>query len=228
MNITEVKGILLDVDGTLYYQAPVRLFMIILLIINGYSFRKCMRTLKVIRHYRRSQEKLRSENFLQENSGDLQMQLTSEVTNEPVSFVKEVVEEWLGRRPLPFVRMFRRNGMEKCLRKWHGNSLKLGVFSDYPVRDKLKALGITDYIKVAVSSFDKEVRGFKPRTNGFAVAADKMGLEPYEILYIGDRPDIDGVGALNAGMKVIILNIGAAGSGEFTSFRTFNKLYNMI
>jgi len=45
----------------------------------------------------------------------------------------------------------------------------------------------------------------KPNPRGFEVAAAKMGLIPEQVVYVGDREDVDAVGALNAGMTPIIL-----------------------
>ncbi len=39
------------------------------------------------------------------------------------------------------------------------------------------------------------------------VAAEKMKLQPSEILYIGDREEVDGVGATNAGMHVQMVGL---------------------
>ncbi len=82
----------------------------------------------------------------------------------------------------------------------------MGAYSDYPAVKKLSALGIAGAFESIISAEDPEVRGFKPHTNGFEVSAKKMGLLPEQILYVGDRVDVDGAGALQAGMGAAILS----------------------
>ncbi len=107
---------------------------------------------------------------------------------------------------------------------------KLGVFSDYPVHDKLKALNMSDYFSVAVSASDPEVSGFKPNTTGFHVSAQKMGLKHSEIVYVGDRPEVDGIGAFNAGIPVIIFNSfwKSKDTSDFPSVSSFHKLLEIL
>lgn len=90
----------------------------------------------------------------------------------------------------------------------------LGVFSDYPATEKLKALGVRDYFTTVVSSQDNEVRGFKPNTTGFGIAVSRLGLLPGEVLYVGDRLDVDGRGAKGAGIAAAILGKGKADTDD--------------
>lgn len=95
--------------------------------------------------------------------------------------------------------------MKKAIEYWYEKGIRLGVYSDYPVKGKLNTLGISRFFTTIVSAGDPEVHGFKPNTNGFAVAARKMGMDPSKILYVGDREEVDGLGASNAGLQVVIL-----------------------
>lgn len=205
--MNKIKGILFDVDGTLYHQTPLRVFMTFLLIFtNIHSPKELVRKVKVIIQYRKSQEILRKSPLMLKKSLQDQLLLTTEATGEPLSYVSDVIDEWFEKRPLPFIRLCRRRGMEHAFEIWHKMGLKLGIYSDYPVRkDKLHAFGIHRFITTIVSASDSEIYGFKPKTNGFAVAAKKMGAKPSEILYVGDRPEVDGAGAFEAGMQVVIL-----------------------
>lgn len=104
---------------------------------------------------------------------------------------------------------------------------RLGVFSDYPAADKLKALGVMHYFNTVVSSQDRGVRGFKPHTNGFGIAASRLGLSPGEVLYIGDRMEVDGRGAIAAGMAVAILQSGDA-DGDHINLDALPDLLPML
>lgn len=198
---------LFDVDGTLYYQFPLRISMVAcLVVLNFLSPRELMRKIRVINAYRSAQELLRCsvEKNTMNSSGQLAM--TVEKTKESPDYVAGVISEWFEKKPLPFLRFFRRRGLLHLLAELKKQGILLGVFSDYPADEKLKALGVRHYFKTMVSSHDSQVNGFKPRTNGFLIAAVKMGLKPCEILYVGDRSDIDGKGAQSAGMSAVIVN----------------------
>jgi 2-haloacid dehalogenase len=49
-------------------------------------------------------------------------------------------------------------------------------------------------------------RSYKPRTPIFQQASDRFGLPPSAVLYVGDSPVMDVLGARNAGMAVAWLN----------------------
>ena len=205
--LRSIKGVLFDVDGTLYSQTPLRLIMIfVMFLLNFFRPRRLKRQIKVISEYRKAQEALRSTDELLEGMPARQIELASKNSFESSNNVLEIKKEWFDSRPLPFLRFCRRRGLKHFLQVLKKHGFKLGVFSDYPAHDKLQALGISHYFSTVISSNNPEVKGFKPMTNGFAKAAEMMGLEPTQILYIGDRPEVDGKGASAANMPVIILN----------------------
>lgn len=225
-----IKGILFDVDGTLYHQAPLRMMMVLLLIVRyGHRPKELMRNMRIILAYRKAQETLRAGRCEGLDCADRQVALTASRTRESVAHVKNVIEEWFDRNPLIFLCFCRRKGLVPALRNLHGHGVQLGVLSDYPVQDKLKALGVSNWFSVVVSAGDAGVSGFKPNTSGFAVAAGKMGLQPAQILYVGDRPEVDGAGAAAAGMKPVILKkLFAFGPVRgYSCIRSFSSLLDM-
>ena len=207
VNMPTIKGILFDVDGTLYHQTPLRVIMILLLFfLNIHQPRELFRKIKIIKYYRKAQEILRSKMQLQKGCSNKQIGLASEMTGESPEYVEKTIKEWFERRPLPYLFLCRRRGINDFISRLYKMGYKIGAFSDYPVDGKLQALGLYEYFSTIVSSQNPEVFGFKPKTNGFAIASRRMGLDVSEIFYIGDRPDVDGAGATAAGMPVIILN----------------------
>lgn len=225
-----IKGILFDVDGTLYHQKPLRIIMAALL--GFYLLRKpsrFVRTLKVVTRYRKAQEILRKSKTRQKQCHVRQLALTAEATGEDADFISEVVGEWFEKRPLPFISLFRRRGLEQAMRAWQKNGLRLGAYSDYPLVEKIRVLGLSNYLTTMVSPQHPDIEGFKPNTNGFEVAAREMGLPPSDILYVGDRPEVDGCGALLAGMHVIILRGRLSGPlQDYDSCHSFSKLMQMV
>jgi FMN phosphatase YigB (HAD superfamily) len=63
-------------------------------------------------------------------------------------------------------------------------------------------------VSLVVDATEADVNAFKPHPRGFLAAAARWGLEPGAILYVGDRPEVDAVGAVAAGMRCAV--IGAA------------------
>ncbi|MDM8541051.1 HAD family hydrolase [Desulfococcaceae bacterium HSG9] len=224
---SKAKGILFDIDGTLYYQMPVRLIMILLFVIENISKpNQLKKKAQIIVAYRNAMETLRKSDISNIN----QIDMTVKNTGATSKYVSNVVKEWFETKPLPFLKLFRRKGMVRVLDTLCKKGFKLGVFSDYPAHDKLKALNVSDYFSVAVSASDSEISGFKPNTTGFHVSAREMGLKCSEIVYVGDRPEVDGIGALSAGIPVIILNSfwKSKNASDFPSVSSFHKLLEIL
>jgi len=226
---SKARGILFDIDGTLYHQMPVRLIIILLFIIeNILKPNQLKKKARIIIAYRKSMEVLRNSDIARGNRN--QVEMTAKNMGATCEYVSSVVKEWFELKPLPLLKLFRRKGVTNCLNVLLKNGYKLGVFSDYPVHDKLKALDLSDYFSVAVSASDPEVYGFKPNTSGFQVSSQKMDLKPSEMIYIGDRPEVDGIGANHAGMPVIILNSfwKSKDTFDFPSVPSFHKLLEIL
>ena len=223
-----IKGILFDVDGTLYHQAPLRTIMLLLLVLlNLLKPRELKRKVRVIRQYRKAQEILRESLGMQAGNRNSQLLLTAHRTGESVPFISDVIEEWFEKRPLPFLRFCCRRRLNRSMGLLNKKGITLGIFSDYPAEKKLEALGISKYIKTVISSSDEGVQGFKPKTNGFTIAAGKMGLKPSEILYVGDRPEVDGPGGVDAGMQVAIIK-SFLRNGNAHGYRSLNSLSDLV
>ena len=77
INNPSIKGILFDVDGTLYYQTPLRLIMILNLFLSNFWRPKELKGLiKIISTYRWAQEQLRKNNISDGNNAQQQLILT--------------------------------------------------------------------------------------------------------------------------------------------------------
>ena len=80
----------------------------------------------------------------------------------------------------------------------------LGLLSNYPdgevIRASLKKLGIDRYFKAVVVSGD--VGRVKPHAAPFQAVLSRLGVQPFESLYVGDNWLGDVQGAKRAGMRV--------------------------
>ena len=81
----------------------------------------------------------------------------------------------------------------------------MGVFSDYPGSDKLVALGVAEHVSLVVCATDEAVNAFKPHPRGLTHACAAWGLRPEQVLYVGDRPEVDAAAAAAQGMPCAIV-----------------------
>jgi HAD superfamily hydrolase (TIGR01549 family) len=236
----EVCAVLFDVDGTLYHQAPLRLCMGLEL--AALPLRSppatVRRTWSAIRAFRRAQEDLRDLGAAQTPLARLQLERAAERVGMEVDEVEAVVSEWIDRRPLGYLRRCRRAGIESLLDALAARGIPAGVFSDYPAREKLEVLGLSDRISLVACATDAEINALKPDPKGFAWSCERWGLEPSRVLYVGDRVEVDARGAANAGMPCAILSrrLGVAPEDvptapvpfPFTRYSSFADLQHAI
>ncbi|WP_335938685.1 HAD family hydrolase [Streptomyces sp. PTD5-9] len=69
---------------------------------------------------------------------------------------------------------------------------------------KLRALGVRDRFEAVVCAVELGVS--KPEAGAFHAACEALALEPGEVAYVGDEPDIDAGGAIAAGLAGIWLD----------------------
>lgn len=203
-----VRAVLLDVDGTLYHQEPLRFLMALelsALPLVRRSYGSASRVWRSLRCFRRVREELRLVGALKSSLADLQYVETAKRAGVNSVEIEQVVAEWIYRRPLKYLRFCKRRGIEQLLAFLESNKIQIGVFSDYPVADKLRALGLSRSVTLMLCATDPDINAFKPHPKGFLRACAIWGLVPEEVLYIGDRPEVDAPGAAAAGMPCAIL-----------------------
>lgn len=234
--IGPVRAVLFDVDGTLYHQGPLRLCMALELAALPLRERpaSARRTWGAIRTFRRVREELRGLGAAEAPLARLQFQRAADRLQMEVDEVEAAVSEWIFQRPLKYLRRCRRAGIESLLGYLASRGIPAGVFSDYPAREKLQALHLAETISLIACATDAEINAFKPHPRGFLWACERWGLEPSEVLYVGDRAEVDAAGAANAGMHCVIISRrpgldsqGAAPAG-FTGFTSFSGLQHAI
>lgn len=74
---------------------------------------------------------------------------------------------------------------------------------------KLRILGVRDRFEAVVCAVELGVS--KPDPGAFHAACDALDLAPHEVAYVGDEPDIDARGAVDAGLAGIWLDRGGLG-----------------
>ncbi len=97
----------------------------------------------------------------------------------------------------------------KTLIKLKERSLKLGIVSDAPIKQawlRLAELNLCDFFDVVVARGPKAKA--KPHVMPFKKALKALKLKPEEILFVGDNPKADILGAKNIGMKTVLAKYG--------------------
>lgn len=195
-----VKGVILDLDGTLYSQRKLRARMLIELLwaalLNG------PQAVRVVRTFRHIREELSDAGAL--NAAELQYRLVAERLGISIDAVKSHIADWIYQRPLRHLSGARYPGVVEFVRFLRGQGVKVAVFSDHPVEEKLEALGIVpDVVYFAL----QEPGGYlKPSPHGLRRVVEKLALSPEECVLIGDRVDRDGACAAALGMHFLLCN----------------------
>ncbi len=121
-----------------------------------------------------------------------------------VDEVRRVVTNWIFEKPLNYLAACIYPGVKDLFSLLMRNKVKIGIFSDYPGRSKLKALDL--YADVVICATDENVDRFKPHPKGLLVTAKELGIPVKSCFFIGDRDDKDGECARRAGMPYLILS----------------------
>jgi FMN phosphatase YigB (HAD superfamily) len=108
---------------------------------------------------------------------------------------------------MPFFR-FSRPGLVSLLSSLREKGLRLGALSDYDcVKDRLERLRIPAPLFDAIAS-SEAAGALKPNPRPFLSMAQGWGIEPRAVLVVGDRQDTDGAAATAAGMQFVQVKNG--------------------
>lgn len=121
--------------------------------------------------------------------------LTVPEARERIVQLRRSMPEALTRGASPYP------GVVSALEAAIARGIKIAVLSDYPCDDKLRWLALEGLPWQAKIAAD-ELGALKPHPRAFLRLAEDLGVEPAEILHIGDSEDLDVDGAIGAGMRV--------------------------
>lgn len=224
--LSSVRAVLFDLDGTLYHQRPVQLRMaleLLLLPLRTLSPGRTRRVWSHIKGYRKLHERMRAMGHAEESLRELQLAETARSLGADLAEVRATVSEWMIQRPLPHVARAMRSDLPAFLQYLAQQDLTMGVLSDYPVEEKLGAMGVRDRFSLALCSSDPEINALKPHPRGLHHASEQWGLAPAEVLYVGDRQDVDAAGARAAGMPCAILSTAAGDEWTFPTIAALQQ-----
>ena len=194
------QGVIFDLDGTLYLQKNLRRRMMARLAVELAPRPHRWSELKLLNKFRRMREELAQHEV--SPISRLQYEFCAQALDVSPRRLQEVVDYWMHQAPLPYLRARRAPGIAGLWESLTKAGIKLAVCSDYPVDQKLAALGLS--AEVTVWAGEPEVELLKPHPAGLLLAARRMGLEPQACLVIGDRPERDGEAARRANMDFLL------------------------
>lgn len=209
----DIRLVAFDVDGTLYRQGALRLRMardLIVHLATNYD----LNVIRVVKTYRRIRERLATEEL--SNFDSILIAETAKATSTSPDQVQEIVFEWIEARPLRYLRSCLFSGVPQLFVGLQRAGKKIGVFSDYPAREKLVAMGLPAHYVVSAS----DVGHLKPHALGLLSLMAAADAAPQETLFIGDRADRDGLAGQRAGVNTLIRSSKPA--GDFQTFKNFH------
>lgn len=195
-----MKGIIFDLDGTLYMQKPVRLWMFV-----GLAKYYCLhfwkwRELYGIYIFRSIREKDAYKDF----SVEQQIEYTSKRVKMNQFDLYEKIQYWMFRYPLFLIDRFKNVDLLQYLRSEQNKGKKIIIYSDYPVEDKLNCLKIEP--DAIFYPGINGINSLKPSATAMQNILNRIEMKPEELLFIGDRKDKDGESARLAGIPFVLVN----------------------
>jgi putative hydrolase of the HAD superfamily len=212
----DIRLVAFDVDGTLYRQRPLRLRIGRDMVI--YSVAKCdLNAISVVSAYRRIRERLAAEELV--DFERIVIAETAKATSTSPERVQAIVSEWIETRPLRYLRSCLFSGVPQLFAGLQRAGKKIGIFSDYPAKEKLAAMGLAAHHVVAA----RDVGQLKPHAGGLQSLMAAAGATARETLFIGDRADRDGVAGRRAGVRILIRS-----SKPIETFQTFKTFHDPL
>lgn len=194
-----VRAVLYDIDGTLYELGQMRKRMAAQL--GRAALTAPFRTLRhwrMIQAYRRAQESLRDA-----EPGASQLDLAARSLGVEPEALRPVIEEWMEQRPLEILHHCVRRPVIDAIRLLADHGVPQAAYSDYPAHAKIELFGVAGHFEFGLHSGDESIGAYKPSPRGFIRAAEMLEVETHEVVYVGDRVEVDGAGARAAGMHFV-------------------------
>ena len=190
-----VRGVIFDLDGTLYAQQNMRLYMLRQILAHPDRFRIA----RILYIYRKERSHHRGQTFT-----DLS-EATYQWCRKFLSLSREEFENiytlWMYKKPLAYIKKCMYVGVPEVFTLLREKRRKIAVFSDYPVREKLQALNL----QVDVCCSADDVHALKPHSKGLQSVLKGLALSAQECVYIGNELHRDGQCA--AHLKVPFVHI---------------------
>ena len=197
-DLNDYERYVFDLDGTLYDQPRLRLIMAVRLVLYYALHPLAVKELFILQHFR----KVKDGWTLSSSEDDIISKVAADKGTDTES-VRKIVRRWIYDNPLSAMEKTRDDKLLGWIRTLRQNGKKVMIFSDYPAKDKLGALGIT--VDGIYDPDDERIDELKPSPKGLKVIMEDTGTGADHILMIGDREEKDGQSADACGIDHLIL-----------------------
>jgi putative hydrolase of the HAD superfamily len=212
-----LKAVAFDVDGTLYPNASMYLRSLGS-VLRHWRLYKALETARV--GMRETPDQNEDFYLAQGRAVGAILGLSAEEAQARIEDV--VYTRWFR----VFTRLRPYRGLTGCLKDFRARGLKLAVLSDFPIRRRLDDLGLGPW-DCAMST--EETGCLKPNPQSFLVLADRLGVAPHDMLYVGNSYRYDVLGAAAAGLSSAHLTRRpVAGSPAVLQFRHYAELREYV
>lgn len=205
--------VIFDVDGTLYRQSKLRKVMLFKLL-SYYALRPWKyKELQILYHFRKEREKRPA--YHSSNLEDEQYEWPAILLNIKPAAVKKVIEKWIFQAPNQYLKAAMYPGVAQFFEDLKLCGIKTAIYSDYKSDEKLQAMGLSADLQRC--STDKKVNSFKPLPKGLLVILEELDIKQRgNCLFIGDRFELDGLCAENAGIPFLLVDKNKADINLYT------------
>ena len=114
---------------------------------------------------------------------------------------------------------------------WRGlaeRGVEIGIASNFDERLRAICRGLDPLSRCERLFYSSRIGCAKPRREFFRAIERELGLEPHQLLLIGDDPENDFAGALNAGWHALLLDRNGGGPSETSSETSVASLRELL
>ena len=211
------KAVVFDLDGTLYDQKKLRLIMALRLglyyLVHPHRVKDLL-LLKTFRKVRDRWDEITAESAPASSDKTNAMDPVTDPDGAMYAYVakkhgssaervESVVKQWIYENPLSALPKCTDHKLADYIRDLRKEDIPVFIFSDYPIEEKLNALGMEADGMYAPG--DERAIELKPSPAGINRILQDLHLNPSELLMVGDRDEKDGEAARRAGVDYLIV-----------------------